>query len=56
MSNMWARDTSVIVTTCLFHHFNKLLHCSLQLIVSIVFETLYASSDYGSAHPADLVC
>ena len=39
-----------------FHHFNKRLHCSLQLIVSIVFETLYASSDYGSAHPADRVC
>ena len=30
-------DTAVIVTTCIFHHFNKLLHCSLQLIVSIVF-------------------
>ena len=33
MSNLWARDTSVIVTTCIFHHFNKLLHCSLPYCV-----------------------
>ena len=56
MSIMWARDTAVIVTTCIFHHFNKLLHCSLQLIVSIVFETVYVCIDYVSANADDHLC
>ena len=39
-SNMWARDTAVIGTTCILQHCNKVAHCSLQLFCALFFETM----------------